>query len=170
MKKKFGGKGIVTIMALALLLLFGCAGMVPNVPDIPESTGIVYMDTWEELKAQFNQEAAMPNLSETYKDVLRQKREALKGLYYGALMHGEYTELGYLTAETLDRVFAEYINIAEIPFGDIVSIYWRYKNTGELDVTAFEAALDMAIAYVQGIYPRAIAPFVRQSDNEDVYL
>jgi predicted GTPase len=28
----------------------------------------------------------------------------------------------------------------------------------------------MAIAYVQGIYQRAIAPFVRQSKNEDVYL
>ena len=128
---------------------FGCSYMVKDVPDIPESAGITYMETWWELADNYNQEVATPNLSEDYKDILEKKREALIGLFYGAKLYNEYIQYGYVTAETLNEIWEKYINIAEVPFFDLVQIYEDYKESGSLDPLMLENVLEMVIDKIE---------------------
>ena len=143
MKKRQKGRGIMTIMALIVMLSFGCAGLQPITK---EGAGLMSMNSWDDQKAVFETEVAMPDLSEDFKKILRIKREILIGSFYSIKMYNEYIEFGFVTAETLTDLYTKYINIAEIPFEEIVEIYKRYVETGELDAIVLEQVIDMMIA------------------------
>ena len=130
---------------IALALLFSCAG-IQGIPDTPEGRGLIAMDTYYGLKATYEREVAMPNLSEEYKDILEYKREALIGLYFSVKMYNEYVDLGFVSAKTLNDVYTKYINIAEFPFLDLAYIYEEYMKTGELDYVMLELVIDVMIA------------------------
>lgn len=128
---------------VGVFALSNCAGLQPVTK---HGVGLMSMKAWDDQEAVYKSEAAMPDLSDRFKKILRVKREILVGSFYSIKMYNEYIENGFVTSKTLTDLYTKYINIVEFPFEDLVSVYEQYRETGKLDTTVLESVVDMMIA------------------------
>ena len=141
MKRKL----FVPLILIAFITGISGSCSLMNSELIPEGRGLALMKSYNKLEAAYNEEAAMPNLSDNYKKILVQKRKGLIGLFYAITMYNDYVDVGYVKAETLNKMYEYYVNIPNVPFKSIVEIYEEYVKTGIIDIYLMDSILEDVI-------------------------